>query len=151
MNNTHPGLPSDEDETRRQLVDEMMGPGMQEQGQGGMSNFRVDPARAFLKLQHIHANESSRWAGDLAAKDAAIDQLAEENQYLRQQIDQLNRQLEQYQTPTQNMAAPENMDKRATIDVPSNGNGPIPSIPSAESVSVPTMVVGPPNPDIPPT
>lgn len=113
-----------------------MGPG---QGQP----FQVDPARAFHKLQQRHAEESARWAGDLAAKDAAIDQLAEENQMLRGQIEMLNQQLERYQDQENQVKA---ADGPGVIDVatPPNGNGPIPSIPSEEHVSVPTMIVGPP-------
>jgi polyhydroxyalkanoate synthesis regulator phasin len=130
--------------TRRKLVDEMMQEPMQNQ-QNQPQQVQVDPRRAFFKLQQRHAEEVTRMIGDLAAKDAYIDQQAEEIQALRQQIDQLNGQLAGVQDQ---LTAHQNQPQNQHQNQPTNGDGPIPP---EEAVLVPTMTVGPPNPDAPPT
>lgn len=133
---------------------QMINPNQQQQP------FQVDPGRAFHKLQQRYADEMARAVGDLAAKDAAIDQIAEENQILRQQVDMLSRRLEEMNQAAVEMAPsnmpsniPPNPQKEAGfIDVNpiaagngnGGGNGPIPSIPTGEHVPHPSIVQGPP-------
>lgn len=125
-----------------QMQPNQMGQPGQEEG------FRVDPGRAFHKLQQRYAEETARTAGDLAAKDAAIDQLAEENQALRGQIDLMAAEIERLNQP---VSPPDVVDvPQAPQVVPeTNGHhnpadGPVPSIPSAENVPAPAMLLGPP-------
>lgn len=123
----------------------MPGSGMPGSGMPGPppgEGFRVDPGRAFHKLQQRYAEETARMAGDLAAKDAAIDQLAEENQMLRQQIDMLSQRVAEM---AKMEAVVLDVEDIAPGPPPSgNGNGPIPSIATGEHVPYPTIQQGPP-------
>lgn len=111
------------------------------QGQQGQPNqgqpIQIDPAKAFQRLQARYAEDLSRAAGDIAAKDAAIDMLAEENRSLKEQVDKMDQEIAR-------------LSEVLGVTSSNGQKDPVPSIPSTENVPAPSMVLGPAPIPIPP-
>lgn len=113
---------------------------MDQQPDGG---FRVDPGRALAALQRNTSQQFAQMHMDMAAKDAAIEQLAEENQMLRQTVDGLNQRIAELTAMEQDVVQVVSPPPSA----PSPGNrhnGGVVSIPSGENVGAPTIISSPP-------